>query len=110
MEIIDLISRVIHIISIIVIVWGVIVAFLTLLNLEYIKLKGTNICKQRGLLRHQLGSYLLRGLEFMIAADIIHTIVRPDKNGLILLGSIVAIRTVISFFLNKEIETRHNCE
>ena len=58
----------------------------------------------------QFGSYLLLGLEFMIAADIIYTIAKPNTEGLITLGSIVAIRTVISYFLNKEIEGRHNCQ
>ena len=45
---------------------------------------------------------LLMGLEFMIGADIVRTLIRPSLQELAVLGSMVAIRTVISFFLNKE--------
>jgi uncharacterized membrane protein len=43
------------------------------------------------------------GLELMIAGDIIGTIIRPTLQEMAVLGSIVAVRTVISFFLNREI-------
>jgi uncharacterized membrane protein len=39
----------------------------------------------------------------MIAGDIIGTIIRPTLQEMAVLGSIVAVRTVISFFLNREI-------
>jgi len=45
----------------------------------------------------------------MIAADLIHTIVAPQTEGLIRLAAIVAIRTVISVFLNRELKDMHNC-
>ena len=53
-------------------------------------------------IRHQFSSYLLLGLDFMLAADIIHTIHKPILNELYILAMIVGIRSVISFFLNKE--------
>ena len=43
------------------------------------------------------------GLEFLIAADIIRTIVKPSLEELAILGSIVVIRTVINYFLGKEL-------
>jgi uncharacterized membrane protein len=46
------------------------------------------------------------GLEFLIAADIIRTIIRPTLEELAILGGIVVIRTVISYFLGKEIGQR----
>jgi uncharacterized membrane protein len=60
-------------------------------------------------LRHHLGSYLLLGLELLVAADIIHTILEPDLKSLAVLGAIVGIRTLLSFFLNKELHDSHNC-
>jgi uncharacterized membrane protein len=42
-------------------------------------------------------------LEFLIAADIIHTIVEPTLKELAILGGIVVIRTIISFFLGREL-------
>jgi len=47
------------------------------------------------------------GLEFMIGADIVRTLIRPSLQELAVLGSMVAIRTVISFFLNKEMGKDH---
>ncbi|WP_211233373.1 DUF1622 domain-containing protein [Pontibacter actiniarum] len=54
--------------------------------------------------RSRLSAYLLLGLDFMLAADIIHTIHDPSLNELYVLGLIVVIRSVISFFLLKEIK------
>jgi len=55
-------------------------------------------------LRIKLGQYLLLGLELLIASDIIETIVNPGLEELAQVGGIVLIRTVLSFFLNREIE------
>ena len=43
-------------------------------------------------------------LEFLIAADVVSSISKPTLMEMGLLGSIVVIRTVISFFLNRELE------
>ena len=55
------------------------------------------------MLRADLGTYLLLGLELLIAADILKTIVEPGLHELGILAGIVVLRTVLSFFLNKEI-------
>ena len=55
-------------------------------------------------LRADMGRYLLLGLEFLIAADIIDSIIHRDMESLAELAIIVVIRTVISYFLEKEIE------
>jgi uncharacterized membrane protein len=39
----------------------------------------------------------------LVAKDILESIVDPNLNGLYMLGLIVVIRTVLSYFLNKEI-------
>ncbi|TVR89514.1 MAG: DUF1622 domain-containing protein [Saprospirales bacterium] len=54
-------------------------------------------------IRHQFASFLLLALEFLIAADIILTVIHPTFEEIAILASIVAIRTVISYFLEKEI-------
>ena len=55
-------------------------------------------------IRADLGTYLLLALEVLIAADIIKSIVEPDLIDLGILAGIVAIRTILSVFLNKEIQ------
>lgn len=54
-------------------------------------------------IRHDIGFHLILGLEFLIAADIVRTIIRPNLEELAILGGIVAIRTLLSYFLGKEI-------
>jgi len=102
-EILHLTSSVIGIVGVAVIVWGVFLIVFRLLKLEIRRFKQKSIYHERETLRHQLGSYLLLGLEFLIAADIIGTITHPTLNDMAVLGSIVIIRTVISYFLEKEV-------
>lgn len=61
-------------------------------------------------LRCGLGTYLLLGLEFMIASDIIHSFLDPALESLMELGGIVLVRTVIAYFLGKEISELHEAE
>lgn len=55
-------------------------------------------------LRLFLGRYLALGLEFQIGADILSTAVAPTFEDVLLLGAIVVIRTVLNYFLSKELE------
>jgi len=91
-----------------VICWGVLLSMAEFVRLELLRFKGKNICHRREMLWHHLGSYLLLGLEFLIAADIVHTIVRPTLDEIAVLGAIVVIRTILNFFLNKEV-AEHSC-
>ncbi len=43
------------------------------------------------------------GLEFMVAADVIKTMIVPDQKNILLLGGLVLIRTVLSYALSVEI-------
>jgi uncharacterized membrane protein len=57
--------------------------------------------------RQDLGRGILLGLEFLVAADIIRTVaVTPTLQGVLVLGLIVLIRTVLSIGLQVEIEGR----
>lgn len=57
--------------------------------------------------RTELAKSILIGVEFLIAADIIGTvIVDPSLDSLAVLGLIVLIRTFLSFSLEVEIEGR----
>jgi uncharacterized membrane protein len=56
--------------------------------------------------RYDIGFSLLLGLEFLIAADIIATILDPTLQGLAILGSIVGIRALIGYVLEREMRHR----
>src|SRR5215208_8353241 len=51
-----------------------------------------------------LGRYLALGLEFQLASDILSTAVSPTIAEIQILAAIVIIRTVLNYFLSKEIE------
>ncbi len=55
-------------------------------------------------IRLYLGRFLALGLEFQIGADILSTAVAPTFDDVLLLGAIVVIRTVLNYFLSKELE------
>ena len=57
--------------------------------------------------RHRIGRALLLGLEILVAADIIRTVVlEPTLNNVLVLGLLVLIRTFLSWSLVLEIEER----
>ena len=102
MEIVNAISLGIGIIGVAVIVWGALVSLVALCGVEVKGLSGKDSCAERYHVRQRFGYYLLMGLEYMIGADIVRTLVRPTLEELAILGSLVAIRTVTSYFLTKE--------
>lgn len=53
--------------------------------------------------RLDLGRQLVLGLEFLVAADIVASAVDPTFEELGLLAGVVAVRTVLSFLLRREI-------
>ncbi|MBI2829799.1 MAG: DUF1622 domain-containing protein [Chloroflexi bacterium] len=103
-DILNQVSFATGVLAILVIVWGVIIGIAELIRAEVYKFRAG---KEKTILlekvRYDIGFHLLLGLEFLIAADIIRTVVNPTLEELAILGSIVAIRIGISYFLGKEI-------
>ena len=103
-DILEYISFGIGLIAFLIIIWGVIKSLV-----EFAKAYFSKHSKEKQRLnllnsvRYDLGYHLLIALEFLIAADIIRTIIKPTLEELGILGAIVAIRVVLSYFLHKEI-------
>lgn len=55
-------------------------------------------------IRLGLGRWLALGLEFELAADILRTTVAPTWNEIGQLAAIIIIRTVLNFYLQKDID------
>ena len=53
--------------------------------------------------RVELGRYILGGLELLIVSDIIHTALSLAMADLVFLGLLVVIRSLISYFLDREL-------
>jgi uncharacterized membrane protein len=103
MEHLHQVSFAIGVLGVGVIVLGVLGGLVRFVRSEFAAARGRAVDADRRQLRHLLGYYLLLGLEFLIAADIIDTLMKPNVQDLLILGAIVAIRTVISFSLNSEL-------
>jgi uncharacterized membrane protein len=55
-------------------------------------------------IRLHLGQYLALGIDFQLGSDILGTAVAPTIEEVGLLAAIVVIRTVLNYFLSKELE------
>lgn len=104
LNILNTIVTLINLVGVTVVFWGFVVAALAFVRLKRHHHTTFYFLKEANTIRAVLGTYILFGLEFMIAADIIHTFIKPTQEDLIVLGSIVAIRTVISYFLGREVD------
>jgi len=54
--------------------------------------------------RLHLGWWLALGLEFELAADVLRTTITPTWNDIGQLAAIIVLRTVLNFFLQREID------
>lgn len=50
-----------------------------------------------------LARWLLLGLEFMLAADVVRTAISPDWEAIGQLGAIAVIRTFLNYFLGRDL-------
>ena len=98
------IAYVIELISFAIMMYGSLLAVLHFLKSELKRFTKSYNITILDIIRHDFGYYILLGLEFLIAADIILTILKPTNEELIELGGIVVIRILLSYFLGKEIK------
>lgn len=101
---IDWITRAVEVVGIAIIVIGAAVSLLVFMR----RLFGPGGRDDAiGAFRSDLGRSILLGLEFLVAADIVHTVaIEPTLDSLAVLAGIVAIRTFLSWSLEVEIEGR----
>lgn len=101
-SLINITSTTLSIIGALITIWGIIVSLFEFLKKECLKKKEAIQLNES--IRIKLGSYLVLALEFFIASDIIKTIITPTWEGLGILGAIVIIRTILSYFLTKDLK------
>jgi hypothetical protein len=100
----NILATVISVVSLLIVTYGALVAFISFLGNELKRFTGQYSTVNIRRLRAELGTYLLLGLELLIASDILKTVLEPSLDELAILGGIVVLRTVLSVFLNKEIK------
>ena len=102
-EIFYFIAKALEAVSFSIMIYGAVLAIIMLLKNEFGRFTGRFRMNVLNKIRLDFGYYILLGLEFLVAADIIQTILKPTTEELIELGGIVAIRIILSFFLTKEL-------
>lgn len=102
----ELIRHYIHYVSTIVEIMGVLTIILGIFYAFFLALTKIDEDKYT-IVRQKIGKAILLGLEILVAADIISTIVtEPTLNQVLTLGLIVLIRTFLSLSLQVELEGR----
>lgn len=86
----------------IMIAFAAIEASIRAFKLFFVRRKAPEEAKED--VRLRLGRWLAVALEFELAADILRTAVAPTWDEIGKLAAIVVLRTVLNFFLQKEIE------
>lgn len=97
-EMVDLMVRLIEACGAVVIMIGAVIAIVKFV----IALTQRNI-NQFSRVRLSLARFLVLGLEFQLAADVLRTAISPSFEEIGKLAAIAAIRTVLNYFLNREI-------
>ena len=100
----DLLAIIMSVISLLIVTYGALIAMVLFFINEFKRFTGKYSTTNIRRLRSVFGTYLLLGLEFLIASDILKTVLEPTFQELIILAGIVVIRTILSVFLNKEIK------
>ena len=103
MEYLHYTSVSIGLLGVAVIVFGVACGLARFVRSEWRAAGGFSVAEDRKNLRQLLDYYLLLGMEFLIAADIVDTLRTPGPQELVVLGTMVLIRTIIGYSLNNEL-------
>lgn len=93
-------KKLIALIGVLVILWGALTAiyqFFRHCRENHRKMDNTD------LVRLKFGRIIILGLEFIVAADVIETTTAPDYYSVGILASLVGIRTLLTYFMNREL-------
>ncbi len=99
------ISEWIQFIGLTILIFGCVKILIQYLIIEWKSGKSPEFMNFLQDIRHDIGVYILLALDFLIIADIIMTISKPSTEEMIRLVVVIIIRTMIGFFLSKEIES-----
>ncbi|MFB1299393.1 DUF1622 domain-containing protein [Mycobacterium sp. pW049] len=97
-DMVDLMVRLIEACGAVVIMIGAVVAIA-----KFVVALGRRDINRFSSVRLTLARFLVLGLEFQLAADVLRTAISPSFEEIGKLAAIAAIRTVLNYFLNREI-------
>jgi uncharacterized membrane protein len=88
--------------AVLVVAFGSAQAFVQILAIVF---RGRGTHGERKQVWRAFGMWLLLGLEFELAADIIRSVVSPTWKDIAELGAIAVIRTFLNYFLERDLES-----
>lgn len=88
-------------VAVVVVAWGSIEAAVGCIALVARRQTGHGARKE---VWRRFGVWLLLGLEFELAADIIQTVISPEWIDIAKLGAIAVIRTFLNYFLEQDLD------
>jgi uncharacterized membrane protein len=95
------ISLLVEAAAVIIVAYGALESFVKLL---WIMATPSATHGERKAIWRRFGMWLLLGLEFELAADIIASVISPSWKDIGELGAIAVIRTFLNYFLEKDLE------
>ncbi len=110
LQLIEVVARIVDILGISIIFWGIGVGLVAFVSGQLPRNRETDSFHAIARIRCKVGSYMLLGLEILIGSDIAQTVIEPTYERVGVLGAIVVIRTILSFFLTRELEAIANKE
>ena len=103
-SILEWLAFVIDIVGALVMAWAFVTSVFGLLKGSIVGGDAHSRIRNMQVVRCDLGVKLVFALELMIISDLLRTLISRSIDDMILLGGLVVIRTVIGYFLNKEIQ------
>jgi uncharacterized membrane protein len=100
-QVAELVALLISGAAVLVVAYGAGEAFLRLIGVM-VRPRATH--GERKAVWRRLGVWLLLGLEFELAADIVESVIAPSWEDIGKLGAIAVIRTFLNYFLEKDLE------
>jgi uncharacterized membrane protein len=98
----EVVASLIEAAAVVVVAYGSLEAFINLLP---VMARPRASHGQRKAIWRRYGTWLLLGLEFELAADIVGSVISPTWMDIGELGAIAVIRTFLNYFLEKDLET-----
>jgi uncharacterized membrane protein len=102
-EVIEWIALVIDVTASAIMVWAFLASFIGFLMASFGGTPSERI-RRLQVVRCGLGTKLVFALELLIISDLLHTVVSRTIDDLMFLAALVLIRTIVAYFLNREIQ------
>ena len=103
LKILEWVSAIIELAAIALLILGA-MRFIIGVTIAELRRSGPERVQKTNRERIELGRYILAGLELFIVADIIRTALSLAFSDLLFLGLLVVIRSIISYFLDRELK------